>query len=60
MVLKIGAEMGLNLYQIGMMLYKPGFDEEVLSDVEILIEKTEKICSLYSKSKCRIKLMINF
>jgi hypothetical protein len=56
MVLKIGAEMGLNLYQIGMMLYKPGFDEEVLSDIEHLIEKTEKICCLYSKSNYKFNL----
>jgi hypothetical protein len=42
---------GLNLYQIGMLLYKPGFEEEVNSEVENLIEKTEKICSLYSNRK---------
>lgn len=32
-----------------MLLYKPGFDEETLSEVEKLIEKTEKICALYNK-----------
>ncbi len=52
--------MGLNLNQIGMLLYKPGFDEEIASDVETVIEKTEKICSLYSKSKNFIILFKNF
>ena len=54
MVLKIGAEKGLTLFDIGMLLYKPGFDEEVDSKIEILIQKTEKICSLYTKSKIKI------
>lgn len=50
MVLKLGAEYGLNLYDIGMILYKPGFNEETPADVEKLIEKTQKICSLYKLS----------
>jgi len=49
-VLKLGAEYGLTLYDIGMILYKPGFDEETPAEVEKLIEKTEKICSLYKLS----------
>ena len=58
MVLKIGAEKGLTLLDIGMLLYKPGFDEEVDSKVEILIQKTEKICSLYTKSKIKINFKL--
>ena len=50
-MLKIGAENGLTLYQIGMLLYKPGFDEDVPSEVEKLIEKTDKLCSLYYTGK---------
>jgi hypothetical protein len=48
-VLKTGAEHGLNLYQIGMILYRPGF-EETPSHIENLIEKTDKLFSLYVKS----------
>jgi hypothetical protein len=49
-VLKIGADMGLNLYDIGMILFRPGF-EETESEIEILMEKTDKICSLYQRGK---------
>jgi hypothetical protein len=39
--------MGLTLYDIGMILYRPGYDEDTVSEIEILLEKTEKLCSLY-------------
>jgi hypothetical protein len=38
--------MGLTLFEIGSMIYRPGFDDTP-SELEIIIEKTDKICSYY-------------
>jgi len=46
LILKIGATMGLNLYQIGMILYRKGF-EETPSVVEKLCAKAREISSMY-------------
>jgi hypothetical protein len=49
LVLKLGAAHGLTLFQIGMILYRPGF-EETPSRVEMLLDETDKLYSLYEKS----------
>ena len=50
MTLQLGASYGLNLYEIGMLIYRPGF-EEIPSVVERLCEKSLQITKFYLSSK---------
>lgn len=49
-VLKISINYGLTLYDIGMLIYRPEFDE-VPSQLEIIVEKVNKITKLFRNGK---------
>ena len=44
-VLKICTEHGLNLYEMGNLMYKLDYKNDSPSQIELLIEKTDKLCS---------------
>ena len=45
-VLKIGAEYDLTLYEIGNLMYKLDYKNDSPSQIELLIEKTDNLCSI--------------
>ena len=50
-VLKVGAEYDLNLYEIGNLMYKLDYKNDSPSQIEILIEKTDNLCSIMRVDK---------
>ena len=50
-VLKVGAEYDLNVYEIGNLMYKLDYKNDSPSQIEILIEKTDNLCSIMRVDK---------
>ena len=45
-VLKVGADYDLTLYEIGDLMYKLDYKNDSPSQIELLIEKTDNLCSI--------------
>jgi hypothetical protein len=57
-VLKKCAKNGLTLYDIGRILFRPGY-EEVPSKIELIVEKANTICKMLAVSNINEKLLNN-